>query len=503
MNKFEQNEQRDASLINHEKQFKNLLNYIPDIVYKIDEQGTFRFINRSVMLLGYKPADLIGKHFTALVHPDDADRIERALLSIRSPQKKIIKDSFIPLNETASWMLKIDNLEVRLLPKRMSQKQVQHKFVETSIIYGEISACAYYTGMKGSTGSKLLSIVGTIRDVSNRKRSEEYLRKMFGVVDQSPISIIITDRNGIIEYINPEFIRVRGYSPQEVIGKKVSILKSNYHPAEFYNHIQEALVRDGEWSGEIYNKKKSGKLYWESVTISSVRDPNGEITNFIAIQEDITEKKQTQEQLKRLREKETLLREIHHRVKNNLQIISSLMNLQLHSIPDESTIKIFKQCESRIKAMALIHEKLYQSEDIEKIDFKEYLKSFIFHVIHSHRLDHTKVKIKLQVQHVFLNIDIAIPCGLIFNELITNAIKHAFSQKREGLIQISLHSEEENYILVVSDNGKGLPDDFRIKKENSLGLQLVEMLVKQLKGKMELSTGGKYTIFKIIFPKPV
>jgi len=503
VNEFEQNIQLDKSLMEHEKQFKNLLNYIPDIVYKIDEKGIFRFLNRSVMLLGYKPAELIGKPFTAIIHSDDVDRVNRAIINMQSSQKKSAKGSFIPLGETKSWKLKIDNLEVRLLPKRMSQKQGQNKFVETSVIYGEISASAYYAGEKGSYGSKLLSIVGSIRDISNRKRSEEYLRKMFGVVDQSPISIIITDRSGTIEYINPEFIRVRGYSPQEIIGKKVNILKSNYHPVEFYKNIQKALLRDGEWRGEIYNKKKNGKLYWESVTISSVRDPSGEITNFIAIQEDITEKKQTQKQLKSLREKETLLREIHHRVKNNLQIISSLMNLQLHSIPDDRTIQIFKQCESRIKAMALIHEKLYQSEDIEKIDFKEYLKSFIFHIIHSHRLDHAKIKIKLQVEHIFLNIDIAIPCGLIFNELITNAIKHAFSPSAEGIIRILLQSEAGDYIFVISDNGKGLPEDFHKKKESSLGLQLVEMLVKQLKGKMELSTGGKYTIFKIIFPKPL
>jgi PAS domain S-box-containing protein len=499
---FKQNTQHDESLEKYEKQFQNLLHHIPDIVYKIDENGMFRFVNRSVIILGYTPPELIGKHFTTIIHTDDVDRVKRALTGVQSPHKNITKASFVPVDKTESWTLKIDNIEVRLLPKRMSQRKSQHKFMETSAFYGEISASAYYRGVKGSTGSALLSIIGTIRDISNRKRTEEYLRKMFGVVDQSPVSIIITDRNGIIEYINPEFIRVRGYSPQEIIGKHVSILKSNYHPDEFYNQIQNALLQDGEWRGEIYNRKKNGKLYWESVTIASVRDPNGEISNFIAIQEDITEKKQTQKQLKSLREKETLLREIHHRVKNNLQIISSLMNLQLHSIPDDSTIEIFKQCESRIKAMALIHEKLYQSEDIEKIDFKEYLKSFIFHIIHSHHLDHTKIKIKMQVAHIFLSIDKAIPCGLIFNELITNTVKHAFSQTSEGLIKVSLQIEDNSYALIVSDNGKGLPEDFNIQKQKSLGLQLVEMLVKQLKGKLEFSSGGKYTIFKILFPKP-
>jgi PAS domain S-box-containing protein len=497
LNKVNDSKQRkklNRTFLDKEKHYQDLLHFIPDIVYRIDTHGKFEFLNKSIFMLGYKPEELIGKHFSIIIYHEDITRLTRALSDVSSLKRVLV-------NESISWVHQIENLEVRLVSKQLRSKHILNKNKELSSCYGEINASAYYNLDAATHTVKLSWIVGTIREVINREKSERYLRKMFGAVDQSPISIVIADKNGTIEYINPEFIRVRGYLPQEVIGKKVNILKSKYHPEEFYLQIKNALAAEGEWRGEILNRKRNGKLFWESVTISSVRDPSGEISNFISIQEDITEKKQTQEQLKVLKEKEILLREIHHRVKNNLQIISSLMNLQLHSIPDAKTIEIFKQCESRIKAMALIHEKLYQSEDIERIDFEEYLKSFIFHIVHSHQLDNNKIKIKLRVDQILLNIDIAIPCGLILNELISNALKHAFSETDEGVINITVQSTEDDYILLVSDNGKGLPEDFALKKVNSLGLQLVEMLVKQLNGKMETSSGGKYTIFKITFPK--
>jgi PAS domain S-box-containing protein len=487
----------ERSLRESDSRHRNLIHFIPDIVYKTDARGRFQVLNHAVTILGYRPAELIGKSFTSIIHSDDVSRIHRVLNNAKSFPSPASSRQVVTLNEPPVWLLRLANMEARLLPKAGEGP------AEPNAIYGEISASAYYGRAAAGQNKKFMGMAGTIRDISGRQRSEEFLRKMFGVVDQSPVSIIITDKNGTIEYINPEFIRVRGYSPQEIIGKNVRVLKSNYHPPEFYEQLVQTLLRDGEWRGELINRKKDGKLYWESVTISSVRDPKGEISNFIAIQEDITEKKHTQKQLKTLKEKETMLREIHHRVKNNLQIISSLMNLQMHSIPDEQTIKVFKQCEDRIRAMALIHEKLYQSDDLQKIDFKEYLRSFVFHIIHSHRLDHGKIKIEMDIDNIFLNIDIAIPCGLIFNELVTNAIKHAFPRKKNGIIDISMKTKGKVYVFKIGDNGMGLPDDFDIKKTTSLGLQLVEMLVKQLRGTLESGTHGDYTVFEIVFPRQV
>ncbi len=499
MNKIGKKTQFEQTIKESENENRNLIHFIPDIVYKTDEGGRFRLLNLAVTILGYKPAELIGKPFTTIIHPDDVQRIRHEMSMGKLPDA-VSAEALVSLNHPKSWLLKLNNMEARLLPKRTGKDGKAGTPAETTGIFGEISASAYYSTEADMRDRRFMGMVGTIRDISKRKKSEEFLRKMFGAVDQSPVSIIITDKNGIIEYINPEFIRVRGFSPQEIIGRNARILKSNYHPPEFYEQIAQSLQRDGEWRGEILNRKKNGKLYWESVNISSVRDINGEISNYIAIQEDITQIKQTQKQLKTLREKETMLREIHHRVKNNLQIISSLMNLQLNSINDAETEKIFKQCESRIKAMALIHEKLYQSEELQKIDFMEYLKSFVFHIIHSHRLEHNKIKINLQVDKIFLNIDIAIPCGLIFNELVTNAVKHAFPRGHDGVINISMRREAGDYIFLVSDNGMGLPDDFDLKKTHSLGLQLVEMLVKQLKGTIASNVHGKFTIFRIVFP---
>jgi len=397
-------------------------------------------------------------------------------------------------------MRKTENLEVRLVPKKTLKKSSSKQIIGYIISFGEVSASGYYFNDIYTDKRIFMGTVGIIRNITRRKKSEELLRKMFWAVDQSTVSIVISDKKGNIEYINPYFIHKRGYSPQEIIGQNVSILKSNYHPQEVYDKIKKMIKEKGEWRGKLFNRQKNGTLFWESITISAVKNQEGVITNYISIQEDITEKKMTAKQLRSLKEKETLLKEIHHRVKNNLQIICSIMNLQLHTIEDQKTIKIFKQCENRIKSMALIYEKLYQSKDLAKIEFAEYLNSLVFHLLQSHKIDQNRIKTILDIDKILFNIDMAIPCGLIINELFTNALKHAFHHEQSGEIRISFKDNGKNYILSVADTGCGLPEDFNIKNTESLGLQIVVSLAKQLKGTVKLYRNMQ-TMFKVIFPK--
>jgi two-component sensor histidine kinase len=246
-------------------------------------------------------------------------------------------------------------------------------------------------------------------------------------------------------------------------------------------------------------------------------------------QQEIAERMRAEERIRAsLKEKELLLQEIHHRVKNNLQVISSLLNLQSKGIEDRSALELFKESQNRVRSMALIHEKLYRSQNLAKIDFAEYVRNLTSFLIRSYRSDSGPVRLEVNARDVFLGIDAAVPCGLIINELISNALKHAFppqdetltggeglspigtgapadgsqSNGKESEIRVELRADHAQHLtLVVGDNGVGFPESLDFRNTESLGMQLVNTLVSQLEGKVELHNNGGAE-FKITFPVP-
>ncbi|MEK7728690.1 MAG: histidine kinase dimerization/phosphoacceptor domain -containing protein [candidate division KSB1 bacterium] len=200
-----------------------------------------------------------------------------------------------------------------------------------------------------------------------------------------------------------------------------------------------------------------------------------------------------------LREKEVLLKEVHHRVKNNLQVISSLLNLQSGFIKEPEVLVMFTESMNRIKSMALIHEKLYQSKDFAKIDFAEYVRNLTNHLYRSYVINSNLIKFEIHVEDVSLNVDTAIPCGLMLNELVSNSLKYAFPNGRTGEISIRLFRQEGNQlILLVKDNGVGLPKDIDFKSSKSLGLKLVNILTQQLRGDLNYHSENG-TEFRLAF----
>jgi two-component sensor histidine kinase len=201
-----------------------------------------------------------------------------------------------------------------------------------------------------------------------------------------------------------------------------------------------------------------------------------------------------------LDEKVVLLKEIHHRVKNNLQIISSLLSLQTRHIKDEQALEMFANSGNRIKAMATIHEKLYQSEDLARVDFVEYIQSLVSSLFQTYQVNIENICLKIEVDDILLDLDQAIPCGLMLNELVSNSLKHAFPDDRQGEISVHLGMEDtENYLLVVKDSGVGFPADMDFRSTGSLGLQLINTLTTQLEGRIELDSRVG-TEFRIVFP---
>ncbi len=232
-----------------------------------------------------------------------------------------------------------------------------------------------------------------------------------------------------------------------------------------------------------------------NLTFSSIQVMNQALTR---ADKEITERKRMEENIiKSLQEKEVLLKEIHHRVKNNMQIISSLLGLASGTIKERKYKELFRDSQNRINSMSLIHEKLYRSENLTNIDFNEYIRD-LANVLFQSRGVTGKIELTLNIEKISIGIDHAIPCGLIINELITNSIKYAFPDDRKGEIKVSLRLNDENMIeLVVSDNGVGIPEDVDFRNSESLGLRLVTKLAEdQLHGKIDLdrSNGTEFNI---------
>ncbi|MCJ7812582.1 sensor histidine kinase, partial [bacterium] len=216
---------------------------------------------------------------------------------------------------------------------------------------------------------------------------------------------------------------------------------------------------------------------------------------------DITERKTADDQIKKdLKEKEILLREIHHRVKNNLQIIKSLLNLQADQVKSKTLINAFNECVARIQSMAMVHEQLYYSDDLTNIPFRTYIKKMSNELIRSYHLK-TVIALNLKIEDIFLSIDKAIPLGLILNELLTNAMKYAFLEMEKGRITISLQIRKDQfYELIFQDNGIGIPEDIDFEKTESLGLYLIKILTQQIDGTV-MVTREHGTAYTIVFPR--
>jgi len=346
-------------------------------------------------------------------------------------------------------------------------------------------------------------VTAVIRDVSERKRAEARLReseeKYRALFNLSPEYIILLDvDDGRILDINSTLAGKLMIPRERLIGRSVYDLEFISEDArrEFQSKL-ETIKREGSVEPyEMELEDPAGNRY--TVRIYNKRIHAGDRDSVIVVLSDITDLKRTQEMLERsLAEKELLLKEIHHRVKNNLMIISSLLSMQSRQIKDEDTLEIFRESENRARSMALIHERLYRSEDLKNVDISEYIRTLGVEIFNSYNLDPSMIRLSFDMQEFRADIETAIPIGLIFTELMTNAIKHAFPDGR-GDIKVSLKRSDGTVTLEVSDNGVGLPGDLDWESTPSLGLQIVRGLSDQIDARVDVIS-DEGTTFRISF----
>ena len=303
--------------------------------------------------------------------------------------------------------------------------------------------------------------------------------------------MVMINPSGLMELVNAQAESVFGYSRDEMLGQPVEMLVPARfgagHPSLRTMFFEDPQSRPMGAGRDLYAMRKDRSEFPVEIGLNPIETESGTLVLSAIV--DITDRKQRERRIEAaLREKDVLLREIHHRVKNNLQVIDSLLGLQSARINDPSVQEILREGQNRVRSMALIHQTLYQSNDFAEVDFARFLESLVRTLASSYGLDGERVTLTVDADPVTLPIDAAIPCGLAVNELVSNALKHAFPGQARGQITICLRVDDDGTVatVTVTDNGIGLPDTLDISTTPTLGLQLVSLLTDQL--------GGSFTV---------
>jgi len=449
--------------------FRLVVNNSPSGIFIVDDRFRFTYVNeRVVEISGYERKEIIGEDFRKFL-----DKESRDLVTGRYRRRQRGKD--VP-----------QRYEFYIIRKDGEKRLVEVVSDVLKTPKGEVQSVAH------------------INDITEHRKMEQQLKeseaRYKSLVEKARVAIIIDDREGNLRYFNDRLCEIFGYNREELEGKTILTL---VHPEdrETVIHLHRSRVsgKKVKSSYEFKGIKKDGTPLYCEVDAVMLRERNQVIGTRSYIR-DITESKKDKMRIEdSLREKEVLLREVHHRVKNNMQVISSLLALQSVNIKDENILEIFRESRGRIKTMAMVHEKLYGSEDLSKVDFSKYIDSLAQYLFQSFGIDSEKIILKKDVEKIFLDINTAIPLGLLLNELISNSLKHGFPDKKKGKIRISVvRMDDARLKLVVSDNGVGIKNKIGMNKPGSFGLQLVKMLTEQLHGDMKVESNEE-TSFIITF----
>jgi PAS domain S-box-containing protein len=305
-------------------------------------------------------------------------------------------------------------------------------------------------------------------------------------------------------YIGPQIESLLGYTQAEWL-RNPMLWYERLHPDDrrlLDREFSRGCATGGPFRAECRFIAADGRTVWVHGEARLVKDPHGLPLFLQGVAFDITETKRAEEVVRAsLREKELLLKEIHHRVKNNLQITSSLLRLQVAKVVDEGVRQALRESQDRIRSIALVHEMLYRSRDLSRVGFSEYVTALVLQLFRSYNADGRYVSHFIDIGQVDLGIDVAVPCGLIINELVANALKHAFPDRRAGEIRVSMTAEPTRYVLTVSDDGVGMPPGLDLQQVDTLGLQLVRTLADQLEGRLALEVAGG-THVSVTVPRP-
>jgi PAS domain S-box-containing protein len=428
-----------------------------------DEDFTIKMVNSEMeRLSGYPREELEGETWTKFIHPEDLPKMVNF-----HQNRELTPDS---------------------APSRYETRVINE---ERNILITEI------------TVNKILGTdeyVTSVIDLTEQKEAQQKIidTKNFyeNIIERINEGIWVSNENNVIIYVNEGNLKIAGAKRGEALG--MNVLKD--FPEDLTRAFVPYYVEARKTLNPVHYpplrvKSHDGRVTYQTGWLIPL-EVDGEFRSMICTITDDTDRKKAEDKIKdSLLEKEILLREIHHRVKNNLQIISSLLNLQTQFVEGEETVNVLKESQGRVKAMSMVHEKLYQSPNLKDINFKNYIEQLVSDLFYSYGVELESVEKQIKVEDLSIGIDTAIPCGLIINELVTNSLKYAFPDGK-GKIRVELEPIHDKIKLVIFDNGIGLPEEVSPKKTETLGLQLVKNLVNQLDGTLKInrSHGTEFTI---------
>lgn len=454
--------QTEIALRKSEARIRVILDSLPDPVFVSNKEGVLLDSHSSAPQLYYRPPEeFLGKRITEVIPGLIGQQLMRAIVEAAKGNHQLVEYPLLIQSE-------LRHFEARLAPLDAEQ------------------------------------VLTIVRDVTEQKRAEEerFIRKIAEAVPHTMYVYDLDEEHYV--YINHQARQNFGYSPEEIMGMGRTFFTNHLHEDDLARFPELVArwndVRDDHlFETEYRLRHANGEWRWFAGRDTVfLRNPDGHVRQIIGTAHDITEYKRAQQQiLAALKEKEALLKEVHHRIKNNLQIITSLLNLQAAQIKDTTVLQIFTETKNRVRSMALLHETLYSTENLARIDFARYVDRLCAHLFRSYGVDPRRIGLQTAIAGVTLDLDQAIPCGLIINELVSNAIKYAFPDDRTGTVWVTLQPyTDDQYQLCIRDNGIGLPVALDLTRTESLGLRLVHDLTLQLSGELIMIrvAGAAFTI---------
>jgi len=448
----------EESLRISEERFRSFVENANDIVYSLTQEGILIYISPNWKeVLGHEPAEVTGQPIDMFIHPEDLQKYHIFFKQVIETGKKQEGIEYRIQHKTGQWRWHTTNA----------------------------------SPIHDSSGT-IISCLGIARDITKRKKAEQALQesetKYREFFTTSRDCVFITQPDGRWIDFNDVALELFGFdSRAELFNVPIPLLYRDPDERKFLLSTieQQGFVKEYP----VQFKRKDETIIDTLVTTVRLLNQDGITKAYIGTIRDITEQKKAEKALRKvLEERETLLKEIHHRVKNNIQVISSLLNIQSRTTNNVQVKEILRDAQNRIKSIAMVHEQLYRTKELDKIDYGTYLAGIIKSMSVAYGLNPTDIEIMVSAEQVFLNMDQAVPCSLIINEMITNSFKHAFPERGKGKIWIDIKTDGGDIILQYRDNGIGITDNSLMERTGSLGMQLIMGLTMQLQGTIEMDT---------------